>query len=151
MSFRVGPECDGCDMCRQACPRGAIGLLDGGVAYAVTSLNCNDCGKCAVVCRQHALAPDPEWAMCWGRGCPLSSSRYEDWGCAEGRRRCTECGNSMWKPPDSDGWVCTRCDLGSNLMCPKARKAAKLAAAAEESSRVQDEGASGAAGGLPAD
>jgi ferredoxin len=132
MSFRVGPECDGCDMCRQACPRGAIRVMAPTMSYEVVSLNCNDCGKCAVVCRQHALGPDPEWATCWGRGCPLSSTRYDGWGCAEGRRRCTECGNSMWKPPDSDGWVCTRCDLGSNLMCPKARKASKLRAAAPD-------------------
>jgi ferredoxin len=135
VSFRVGPDCDGCDMCRPACPRGAIRVTGGAVAYEVVSLNCNDCGKCAVVCRQHALAPDPEWAVCWDRGCPLSSSRYEDWGCAEGRRRCTECGNSLWKPPNGDGWVCTRCDLGSKLMCPKARKASRLESAATDAPR----------------
>lgn len=126
MSYRVGSTCDGCDACRSACPRGAIRVTATG-AYEVVSLNCNDCGKCAVVCSRHALALNPDWAVCWDRGCPLTSSRYEGWACAEGRRRCTECGNSMWKEPGGDGWICSRCDRGSKLMCPKARKAAAAA------------------------
>lgn len=131
MSFKVSPGCDGCGACKTACPRGAIQLSDDPrVPYEVTSLNCNDCGKCAIVCRQRALAPDPDWAQCWGRGCPLASTRYEGWSCAEGRRRCLECGNSMWREPDSDDWVCSRCGLGAKVMCPKARKAAADAAAA---------------------
>lgn len=133
MSFRVGQTCDGCGMCKLACPRGAIHLsgVIGGIPYVVTPLDCNDCGKCAIVCRRDALAPDPEWAECWGRGCPLTTRRYEGWSCAEGRRRCTECGNSMWKEPDGDGWICMRCDLGAKVMCPKVRKANTLAPADE--------------------
>ena len=133
MSFAVGAGCDGCGACRRACPRGAIRRSgDAAIPYEVVSLDCTDCGKCAIVCPRGVLAPDPEWARCWGRGCPLSSSRYEGWACAEGKRRCPGCGNSMWQKPSGDGWICSRCDDGTRVMCPKARKASSEEAAACE-------------------
>ena len=123
MSFKVGPDCNECGACLLACPRGAIRLAPGcEPGVRVVSLDCNDCGKCAIVCPEWALTEDPDWAVCWGRGCPMSTGRYADWTCAEGRRRCTECGNSLWKPPDAAGWVCVRCDHGRRVLCPKVRR-----------------------------
>ncbi len=128
MSYGVGDGCNSCGMCLRACPKGAMRTTPHGpVPVEVVSLDCNDCGKCAVVCPTSAIAPDPAWAVCWGRGCPLSSSRFEGWTCAEGRRRCVDCGNSMWKEPGVDGWLCFRCDHGRKVICPKVRKATALA------------------------
>src|SRR5690606_8738103 len=87
MSYGIGPACDGCGACVRACPRGAI-IRDtaGPIPYAIAPLDCNDCGKCAIVCPRRAITPDPGWAECLGRGCPLAGSRrYDGWSCSEGR------------------------------------------------------------------
>jgi hypothetical protein len=38
----------------------------------------------------------------------------------------------MWQKPSGDGWICSRCDDGTRVMCPKARKASSEEAAACE-------------------
>ena len=124
MSFRIAPGCDGCGICSRACPRGAISFtLHDTTPLAVTALECNDCAKCAVVCPLGIIEPDPAWAVCLGRGCPLISKRYEGWACTEGRTRCA-CGNPLWKSPETREWRCVKCDLGGKAACPKARRAA---------------------------
>lgn len=95
------------------------------LTYSITGLECNDCRMCTIVCPQFTVEYDPAWAVCWGRGCPLTSSRYEGWSCTEGLRRCS-CGSSLWKRPGDKVWLCARCDLDSKVMCPKARKASTL-------------------------
>lgn len=127
MSYRIGPTCDGCGICVMACPRGAIRVSDdGAIPYAVVSLDCNDCGKCAIVCPPSAIDVDPAWAVCRARGCPLSSERFSEWSCTEGRRRCPTCGNALWINAELDRWVCIHCELGSKVVCPKVRKAAAV-------------------------
>ncbi|MBV6506977.1 MAG: hypothetical protein JJLCMIEE_00014 [Acidimicrobiales bacterium] len=120
-------------MCALACPRGAIRVsVNSDTPFEVVSLECNDCGKCAIVCPQRVLAPDPAWAACWGRGCPMSSRRYDEWSCSEGRRRCPTCNNALWWAPDASGWVCVRCDEGSRVICPKVRKAGTVQLTGQE-------------------
>ncbi len=129
MAYRVGDGCIGCGACEFACPSGAISQTDAfPVTYVVDPLGCNDCADCVVVCPVDVLAPDPGWAVCRGRGCPLSSSRYAGWECSEGEDRCGTCGSMLWRPPGG-AWVCSRCRLGEErrgASCPKVRHAEQL-------------------------
>jgi len=121
MSFAIGPDCTLCGACVPACPRGVIGMV--GDRLEIRSLDCNDCGMCMIVCPERAVGPDPAWPRCWGRGCPLTSRRYEEWTCSEGRLRCADCNNALWRQQSTDEWVCIRCDEGAKVLCPKVRKA----------------------------
>lgn len=135
MSFSIGPDCNGCGMCVRACPRGAIHSV--GDRAVITQLDCNDCGMCMIVCPEHVALPDPRWPRCWGRGCPLSTNRFNDWACSEGRHRCTTCNNAMWREPASDLWICIRCDTSSKMLCPKVRKASVAEAAVAEAAEAE--------------
>lgn len=123
MSFWISPVCHGCGACVPACPRGAIHPSKGYLAsFEISSIDCNDCTKCSIVCPVNAIGPDPDWAMCRGRGCPLTGRRLEGWACTEAGRRCESCGGSLWKAPGGDRWFCTRCDETTKVACPKIRK-----------------------------
>ena len=133
MSFDVGPGCDGCGICVFACPKGAIRRSvapDAPTPYEVFHLNCNDCGKCAIVCPQRVLGPDPQWAECRGRGCPVVTNRMEGWACTEGWARCERCSSALWKEPGTAKWICARCDLETKVICPKIRRHIVVAGAA---------------------
>lgn len=125
MSFGIRPGCDGCGACVSACPRGAIRLAAVGAAtpYEVVPLECNDCWSCGLVCPRRVLGPDPRWAVCRARGCPLASRRLTGWACTEGWARCPQCNSALWKPPGSGEWHCAHCDLETRVACPKARQA----------------------------
>ncbi|RIK08883.1 MAG: hypothetical protein DCC49_08185 [Acidobacteria bacterium] len=131
MSLKVLDDCLGCGACEIPCEQGAITQGDDfQIAFVIDPLLCNDCGECIPVCSVDALVEDSEWAVCLGRGCPLSTSRFEDWTCAQGKQLCPECGAVLWRPADQEGWVCPRCDAGMKVICPKSRKVASIGAGA---------------------
>lgn len=134
-------ECLGCGACESACPQGAV--TQGGdfpVIYEVDPLLCNDCQKCLVVCPVDGLVTDADWTVCHGRGCPLSSSRYADTECSEGRQVCPTCGSMLWRVEGGD-WTCRVCVAAANgsrvASCPKVKRAHRLLAGAS-SDRVLD-------------
>lgn len=123
MSLKVLDNCFGCGVCRFSCPREAILQLDDwNYRYTINPLLCNDCGLCVTLCHIEALVPDPDFAVCHGRGCPMKSSRFAGWICSEGLDLCANCGAILWKAPTEKRFACPRCDMGMKAVCPKTRK-----------------------------
>jgi ferredoxin len=126
MALRVLGSCFGCGACESACPSAAISQADSfAIVYVVDPLLCNDCLDCVRVCPVDALVPDPGWAVCLGRGCPLASHRYRGWECSQGLDRCPTCGSMMWRPPDGE-WACSACRSATGIRvarCPKTEQA----------------------------
>lgn len=129
MSLKVVEECLGCGVCEIACPPGAIRQSDDfRVAYVIDPLACNDCGACLPVCPVDAIVEDTEFAVCRGRGCPLTSKRLGGWSCSEGAARCGACGAMLWRRPGEDVFACPRCDGAMRVACPKVRRLDSLEA-----------------------
>ena len=129
MALEILDSCIGCGACESACEQQAITQSDSfPVVYVIDPLLCNDCTGCVRVCPVDAIVPDPEWAVCFGRGCPLRSDRYSGWECSQGLERCPSCLSMLWRAPGGP-WVCSSCRLGPSergARCPKAERARRL-------------------------
>jgi ribosomal protein L37AE/L43A len=86
-----------------------------------------------VVCPVDGLVPDPGWAVCHGRGCPLSSERYAGTVCSEGQHVCRTCGSVLWRVAGGN-WTCRVCAAAPEgtraASCPKVKGSQRLAAGA---------------------
>jgi ferredoxin len=122
VALQVLPGCIGCGVCEAVCRSGAISQAETfAVVYRIDPLLCNDCADCVVVCPAEVIAVDRDWAVCFGRGCPLASARYSGWECSQGDGRCPLCGSMLWRGPAGE-WMCSSCRLGPSgrgARCPK--------------------------------
>lgn len=122
MSLRVLQDvCIGCGACDFSCPTGALQKSDSFLGlFTIDPYTCDDCGICVTKCPVDAIVPDPDWAVCHGRGCPLTSTRLGGHECAVWQRRCEHCGSTLWRTPEG-GWSCSRCDDRMRVSCPRTR------------------------------
>ncbi len=121
MSFKVVEAlCIGCGACDYSCPTGALTKTDSFLGlFVIDPYTCDDCAICVEKCPDLAIVPDPDWAVCHGRGCPLTSTRLAGVECALWQDRCPECGTTMWV---RDGEAsCPLCALGMKVRCPRTR------------------------------
>jgi len=123
MSHRVLEDaCIGCGGCEYACPTGALTKTDSYLGlFVIDPFTCDDCGACVTKCPVLAIEPDPDWAVCGDRGCPLKSSRLADVECAIWQSRCPDCGTTMWRRDDQT-WQCPKCDMHMKVACPRTHK-----------------------------
>ncbi len=123
MTYRVvDDECIGCGACDYACPTGALTKTDTFLGtFAIDPYTCDDCARCVGRCPVGCIIVDEAWPKCYGHGCPLSSKRLAGFECAVWQRNCHTCGAPMWRQRGDRSWICPRCDLGTNLHCPKER------------------------------
>lgn len=124
MSHRVLEDaCIGCGGCEYACPTGALTKTDSFLGlFVIDPFTCDDCGQCVDKCPVLAIEPDPEWAVCGDRGCPLKSQRLADVECSIWQQRCPSCGTTLWRTGSEESWSCPRCGMGMRVACPRTTK-----------------------------
>ncbi len=111
--------CIGCGACDYSCPNGALYKTDSFLGlFAIDPYRCDSCGDCLPKCPVVAIVPDPEWVVCHGRGCPLSSTRLGMVECNIFSDQCDGCGGPLWRD-SSEEWGCPRCDGQRKVGCPK--------------------------------
>ncbi|MCP3853608.1 MAG: 4Fe-4S dicluster domain-containing protein [Actinomycetia bacterium] len=115
--------CIGCGACDYSCPNSALSKTDSFMGlFIIDPYRCDDCADCVPKCPVIAIIPDPEWVVCHGRGCPLSSQRLGMVECNIFSTQCESCSGPLWREAPSDTYTCPRCDEDRTVGCPKVRK-----------------------------
>ncbi len=124
MSFKVVEDaCIGCGACDFSCPTGALTKTDSFLGlFTIDPFTCNDCKDCVPKCPVLAIVPAPDWPVCHGHGCPLTSHRLEDVDCDFWQRRCPTCGTTLWHHDGADDHTCPRCGWQMKVACPRTRR-----------------------------
>ena len=122
MTYKVIENlCIGCGACDYACPTGALAKTDSFLGlFEIDPYRCDACADCLPKCPEAAIVLDPEWVVCHGRGCPLTSTRLDMVECNIFSEQCEECGGPLWRHDGAD-WSCPRCDDARRVGCPKIR------------------------------
>jgi NAD-dependent dihydropyrimidine dehydrogenase PreA subunit/predicted RNA-binding Zn-ribbon protein involved in translation (DUF1610 family) len=119
----IEDACIGCGGCEYACPEESLRKTDSYLGlFVINPLTCNDCGACVSKCPVLAIVPDPAWAECSGRGCPLGSARLADIECSIWKERCPGCGTTLWRTAEHEMFDCPRCGHGMKVLCPRTRR-----------------------------
>ena len=123
-------ECIGCGACEFVCTRDALIKTDTFLGlFIINPLTCDDCGDCVDKCPVWAIEPDQDWAICYGWGCPLSSSRFNEVECNVWQSRCGSCGSPLWRgsaQTQRQGWACPQCELDLRVRCPRTHQVSGL-------------------------
>jgi NAD-dependent dihydropyrimidine dehydrogenase PreA subunit len=124
VSFKVLEDaCIGCGACDFSCPTGALTKTESFLGlFVIDPFTCNDCKECVPMCPVLAIVPDPDWPVCGGHGCPLTSKRLEDVVCSFWQQRCPSCGTTLWQSSSRGPAAnCPKCGWGMKVACPRNR------------------------------
>lgn len=123
MSYKVVEDlCIGCGACDFSCHTDALTKTDSYLGlFVIDPFTCDDCAACVDKCPVLAIVPDPDWPICSGKGCPLTSTRLDGVTCSVWKETCDACGTTLWQRDDGS-WACPGCAWEMKVRCPRTHR-----------------------------